>query len=72
MSENDEILTPPAPEHVVPGDAPDPVKATEPVAPPAPDEQDLTDEELLEERRPIMPPNGPQGGVILPPTDRVQ
>ncbi|CAM5785117.1 hypothetical protein [Cellulomonas persica] len=73
MSENDETFTPPVPHHVVSGGAPDPVKATEPVAPPALDETEAGDEgERGGANRPtIMPPTGPQSGVVIPPVERL-
>ena len=72
MSENDQTATPPWPDHVVPGSAPDPVVETAPVAPPAPETThgDDVDELLTEERPVIMPPAGPQAGVVIPPVER--
>ncbi|GEA85904.1 MAG: hypothetical protein NVV70_11520 [Cellulomonas sp.] len=69
MSENDQPVTPPWPDRVVPGGAPDPVAATAPVAPPPPDAPDQGDPDaLLQEERPIvLPPAGPQTGVVTPP-----
>ncbi len=72
MSENDETFIPPVPQHVVSGGAPDPVKATAPVAPPAPDEPEAGDLDAAagEPRTVIMPPGGPQSGVVIPPVER--
>lgn len=69
MSENDPTFTPPTPGRVVPGGRPDPVVSTAPTAAPAPDGKPDEDvDEIITEARPVvLPPGGPQTGVVVPP-----
>ncbi|MBT0993887.1 hypothetical protein KIN34_06250 [Cellulomonas sp. DKR-3] len=67
MTENEGTEVPTT-AHVIPGGAPDPVKSTAPQAPPAPDDVEDVDAQLLEERPAVLPPAGPMTGVVPPPS----
>lgn len=68
MSENDPTFTPPTPSHVVPGDRPDPVVSTAPTATPAAGDRNEDVDDMLSDERPVvLPPGGPQTGVVIPP-----